>query len=68
MSEQKPDLNVYGHNLPPERGVVRDGIREKQGGEPSRKPPQIHALDAHPELEQTPMPPRNAPFSDEEPS
>jgi hypothetical protein len=29
MSEQKPDLNVYGHNLPEDRGHAKPGIREK---------------------------------------
>jgi hypothetical protein len=98
MAEQKPDLNVYGHNLPEERCVNRPGIREQGtaeqldgirdrrsgdgGGMGRRDTPRDGrtqgqwrhddnvemALDDHPELDETPMPPRHAPLSDEVPS
>ena len=99
MHEEKPDLNVYGHNQPDEKCVVKPGIREQgtaetldqtrekhkvetggmgREGTPKDGPSEgewhhddeavVHSLDDHPELEETPMPPRNAPLSDEVPS
>jgi hypothetical protein len=76
MSEDKPDRNVYGHNLPDGQGAVQPGIRDIETGAPQhtksrgrkRKGKTVHALDEHPELAETPMPPRHAPLSDEVPS
>jgi hypothetical protein len=74
MDEKRPDLNVYGHNLPDDRGIVQPGIREQLHPMPAAKskkprPSQTqHALDPHPEHALTPKPPLHAPLSDEVPS
>lgn len=79
MNEPKSDMNVYGHNLPVERGRTRPGIREdsiaaKSGDdqasthETDKDEAEIQDSQNHTISDRPPKPPRHAPLSDDEPS
>ena len=79
MKDEKPDLNVYGHNQPEEIVVAHQGIRDQSA--PSKAPPPTPKAQSlkpvktsaifgeeHPEIDESPRPPRHAPLSDDVPS
>lgn len=68
--DERHDVSVYGHNLPEERIKEQPGIREASAPEQAEIAAEstVHAVDDNPDLEETPMPPRHAPLSDEVPS